>query len=107
MKKLQGTVMGLVVGCVLVTQGAWAESANPLISTQIDELFADWDSSTAPGIVAAVIQDGRIVYENAFGMADLERGVALSPRSALEIGSISKQFTAACVLHLVHPAARE
>jgi CubicO group peptidase (beta-lactamase class C family) len=100
MKKLQGTVMGLVVGCVLVTQGAWAESANPPISTQIDELFADWDSSTAPGIVAAVIQDGRIVYENAFGMADLERGVALSPRSALEIGSISKQFTAMCILLL-------
>jgi CubicO group peptidase (beta-lactamase class C family) len=101
MKKLYWSVVaGLVVGCMSLASGAGAETDSPSLSDQIDELFADWDSSTAPGIVAAVIEDGRIAYENAFGMADLERGVALSPRSALEIGSISKQFTAMCILLL-------
>lgn len=81
MKKLHLKVMaGLVVGCVFPAQGAGAESETPSLPAQIDELFADRNHSDAPGLVAAVIQDGRIVYENAFGMADLERGVALTPR---------------------------
>ena len=101
MKRLQRNVLAcLVIGCLFVTQGVAAESDTPSLSAQIDELFADRNNSAAPGVVAAVIQDGRIVYENAFGMADLERGVALTPRSVFEIGSVSKQFTAMCILLL-------
>ena len=101
MKRLHWNVLaGLVVGSVFLAQGAEAESATPTVSAQIDELFAERNNSAAPGLVAAVIQDGRIVYENAFGMADLERGVALTPRSVFEIGSVSKQFTAMCILLL-------
>ena len=33
-------------------------------------------------------------------MASLEHGVALSPRSVLDVGSISKQFTAMAILML-------
>jgi CubicO group peptidase (beta-lactamase class C family) len=33
-------------------------------------------------------------------MASLEHGVALSPRSVLDVGSISKQFTAMAILLL-------
>ncbi|MGB5401899.1 MAG: serine hydrolase domain-containing protein [Thermoanaerobaculia bacterium] len=105
MKRLHWKVLaGLVVGGVFLAQGAGAESETPSLSAQIDELFADRSHSDAPGLVAAVIQDGRIVYENAFGMADLERGVALTPRSVFEIGSISKQFTAMCILLLEQDA---
>jgi len=101
MNRLHWKVLaGLVVGCVFLAQGAGAESQTPSLRAQIDELFADRSHSDAPGLVAAVIQDGRIVYENAFGMADLERGVALTPRSVFEIGSVSKQFTAMCILLL-------
>jgi CubicO group peptidase (beta-lactamase class C family) len=63
-------------------------------------MFADWNRSDAPGVAIGVIQDGEIVYQKAFGMADLERRVALTPRSVFEIGSVSKQFTAMCVLLL-------
>ena len=101
MKRLRSRVWAcLAIGCVFLALGAGAEPATPTLSDQIDELFADRNNSAAPGVVAAVIQDGRIVYENAFGMADLERGVALTPRSVFEIGSVSKQFTAMCILLL-------
>ena len=101
MKRLRSRVLAcLAIGCVFLAQGAGAEPATPTLSDQIDELFADRNNSAAPGVVAAVIQDGRIVYENAFGMADLERGVALTPRSVFEIGSVSKQFTAMSILLL-------
>lgn len=80
--------------------GAAAAADTPGLAPRIDVLFADWNRSDAPGAAVAVVQNGRIVYENAFGMADLERGVALTPRSVFEIGSISKQFTAMCILLL-------
>jgi CubicO group peptidase (beta-lactamase class C family) len=99
---LSNIVAGLIVGCLFLTPGIAAESETPTISAQMDELFSDWDSSAAPGGVAAVIRDGRIVYEKAFGMADLERGVALTPHSVFEIGSVSKQFTAMSILLLEH-----
>ncbi len=79
--------------------------SEPTLGERVDELFAHWDRNDAPGAVVAVIRDGEIVYSNAFGMADLERDVPLSTDSAFEIGSVSKQFTAMCVLLLAHDGA--
>ncbi len=70
------------------------------LGSRVDELYADQHRSDAPGGVVAVIENGRIVHETAFGMADLERGVAITTDSVFEIGSISKQFTAMCILLL-------
>ena len=61
---------------------------------KVDALFAQWDTNHTPGCVLAVIRDGAIIYERAYGMADLERDVPLSPRSVFDIGSIGKQFAA-------------
>ena len=53
-----------------------------------------------PGCVLAIAQRGRIVLEQAFGHADLGRGVALTPRHRFRVASHSKSFTAAGVLKL-------
>jgi len=42
--------------------------------------------------------DGATVLSAAYGMADLERNVPLTPQSVLEAGSVSKQFTAGAIL---------
>jgi CubicO group peptidase (beta-lactamase class C family) len=41
-----------------------------------------------------------VLYRRGYGMASLEYGVPMSPRVVSEIGSVSKQFTAAAVLLL-------
>jgi CubicO group peptidase (beta-lactamase class C family) len=61
---------------------------------QVDALFARWNRPGRPGAVVAVIRDGKVVLGRSYGMADLERGVAMSPAAAFFIGSMSKQFTA-------------
>lgn len=94
------TLLALFAFTLLLSKGVLAESAASAIPAQIDEMFADWNRSDAPGVVVGVIQNGEIVYQNAFGMADLERRVTLTPRSVFEIGSVSKQFTARCILLL-------
>jgi len=65
-----------------------------------DSVFQRFDRTDSPGCALGVYQDGRIQYARGYGMASLEHGVALSPRSVLDVGSISKQFTAMAILML-------
>ncbi len=70
-------------------------------TAKVDKIFAAWDKTTSPGAALAVIQDGKIVYERGYGMAKLEDGIVNTPDKVFDIGSVSKQFTAACVAMLV------
>ena len=65
-----------------------------------DSVFQRFDRTDSPGCALGVYQDGKIQYARGYGMASLEHGVALSPRSVLDVGSISKQFTAMVMLIL-------
>jgi len=64
---------------------------------QVDEIFSAQDTSETPGCVAAASRDGDILFERAWGMANLELGVPLTPESVFYAGSVSKQFTDAAV----------
>ena len=70
------------------------------IESRIEALFADYDKSDSPGCVVGIIKDGEFVYQRGFGMANLEHGVPITPKSAFYIASTSKQFTAMVVLML-------
>jgi CubicO group peptidase (beta-lactamase class C family) len=80
--------------------GAAVRAATDEHAEEVDALFSEWDTTETPGAVVAVIQNGKIIYQNAYGMADLERNVLLSPNSLFDIASISKQFTAMSILLL-------
>jgi CubicO group peptidase (beta-lactamase class C family) len=67
---------------------------------KVDELFKQWDKPDTPGCAVAIIKDGKIVYKKGYGMADLEHDVPITPKTIFTPGSISKQFTAMCILLL-------
>jgi CubicO group peptidase (beta-lactamase class C family) len=54
----------------------------------------------APGCAAAVSLNGNVVFENAFGLADLEHNVPNTTQTIFESGSVAKQFTAAALVLL-------
>ncbi|MEP7299063.1 MAG: serine hydrolase domain-containing protein [Burkholderiales bacterium] len=56
--------------------------------------------SEQPGCAIAIAHKGKLVLEQAFGHADLELGIALTPRHRFRVASHSKSFTAAGVLKL-------
>jgi CubicO group peptidase (beta-lactamase class C family) len=58
-------------------------------------------SATAPGCAVGVSRPGQPAQFRANGLADLEHGVAITPETIFEAGSVSKQFTAAAMLTLV------
>jgi D-alanyl-D-alanine carboxypeptidase len=53
-----------------------------------------------PGASIAVVRNGRLVKAWGYGMASLELGTAASAATVYELGSNTKQFTAAAVLML-------
>src|SRR5258706_10999047 len=69
--------------------------------TDIDQAVTEILARTGtPSASVAVVKDGAIVYEHAYGNARLEPPVAATSRMRYSIGSISKQFTATAVLLL-------
>jgi CubicO group peptidase (beta-lactamase class C family) len=47
-----------------------------------------------------VVQDGRVSFVRAYGLRDVARKLPVAPDTLFEIGSITKQFTAASILQL-------
>ena len=58
-----------------------------------------------PAVQIAVSQGGQIIYSEAFGMTDKASATAATPRSVMQIASITKQFTAAAILRLAERGA--
>lgn len=72
---------------------AWAE--------EIDAVYAAFaDRVEAPGVVAGVVQDGRLAHLFARGVADLASGAPVTGDTAFRIASMTKQVTALTILML-------
>ena len=61
----------------------------------------EWIGRGIPGLALAVAVDGKIVYSEGFGYADLEQRVPVWPTTKFRIGSISKPLTAVGLMELV------
>jgi CubicO group peptidase (beta-lactamase class C family) len=59
------------------------------------------DSAQVPSLTVAVAKDGRIVWEEGFGFADLERRAPATPTTLYSMASISKPIAATGVMTLV------
>ncbi len=102
---LRGRAAVAAVALTLWGGRAFAQEAqlSPDLVARVDAIFARFDAEDAPGCAVGVVKDGELVLARAYGMADLEQGIALTPASIFELASESKHFTAAAVL----VAARE
>jgi CubicO group peptidase (beta-lactamase class C family) len=52
------------------------------------------------GLTVKIIRDGKTIKTAAYGLANVELNVPAKPETVFEIGSITKQFTAAAILML-------
>lgn len=68
--------------------------------SRVDSIFAEHDRTDGPGCAVGVYRAGELVLARGYGMASLEHGLPITTRTAFDIGSISKQFTALAALLL-------
>ncbi len=57
--------------------------------------------NSIPSVAIAAAQDGKIVWEEAFGWADWEKEIPATPNSMYALASITKSFTAVGIMKLV------
>ncbi|MFO7658375.1 MAG: serine hydrolase domain-containing protein [Bacteroidales bacterium] len=68
------------------------------LETKIDSLFAEYHNS--PGCAVGVYSKGEIIFKKGYGIANLDYDIKITPETVFDIGSVSKQFTAACIVLL-------
>ena len=93
MKKVISTLLILIL--ILSFQLA-AKSSTKKIDQILNNLF----EQDSPGGVALIVKDGKTIYRKAFGMANLELAVKMTPDFIFRVGSVTKQFTAAAIIQL-------
>jgi D-alanyl-D-alanine carboxypeptidase len=78
--------------------------AKSLDSARIKQIDADvgalLDRTKTPSAVIAIVLNDRIIYRKAYGFRDREHHLQADVDTFYEIGSITKQFTAAAILQL-------
>lgn len=78
-----------------------ATSIDPSLAKHIDaDVQAVLQHTDTPGATIAVIEDGNFVYRHAYGLRNQEQRLPVTVDTWFEIGSITKQFTAAAILQL-------
>ena len=78
-----------------------SEAERPSVAEKVQTIMAEWDRADSPGCAIAVVQEGKTVFKRGYGQANLDHGVPITSRTVFDIGSVSKQFTAAAIALLV------
>jgi serine beta-lactamase-like protein LACTB len=103
MRGLRVTSRGWVLAAALLGSATAVRAQAPADSAAIARArrLVRERLDSIPGISVAVARDGRIVWSEGFGWADLEQRVPVTPATEFRVGSISKSLTSAAVALLV------
>jgi len=71
-------------------------------ATQLDTIFSSLKSSTAPGAAVLVVRNGEPVFRRGYGVTDLRTLAPIDAQTNFRLASFTKQFTATCIMLLVH-----
>jgi len=94
--------IAILFSCFSVPHNVCAQATTGAadLTNRVDKVFQKWNRTDSPGCAMSVMKDGSIVYKHAYGMADLDHNVTLTPSSVFHVASMSKQFTAASIVLL-------
>jgi len=92
------TVLALAIlsPCLSLAEGA----PSPLVQQFDAVVAASMRDGIVPGLAAALIVDGKIVYTKGFGATSVGNAEPVTDRTRFGIGSVTKTLTAAAVLTL-------
>ncbi len=102
MSKYRQAFLGLLVLLFSAPAAVLAKEAVGVTDRAHDLMQAFFDAGDTPGLAVSVGMDGRIIWSEGFGYADVEQKVAVDPAHTLfRIGSVIKPMTAYAAAQLV------
>ncbi|TKC12059.1 beta-lactamase family protein [Pedobacter polaris] len=90
-------ILLIVISVLILFPTTYAQNSEAKTDSLISSVFKDKDG---PGAVFLISKNGKQIYRKAFGKANLELDVAMSPKNVFQLGSMTKQFTAIAILML-------
>ena len=79
---------------------AFAGPAPATTGERVDALVGEQVAATAPGCAVGVAQGGDILHARGYGLANLDHGIPTTADTVFDVGSVTKQFTAASIVLL-------
>jgi methyl acetate hydrolase len=99
-RKIVGIAVGIGIACGAAAGAARAQ--NPSAGAAIDAaLSAAVERKDVPGVVALITDRRRVLYQGAFGVADVSTGRALTADAVFRIASMTKPITSLAAMQLI------
>lgn len=95
-------VVLLVPAALARPSGALPAQPPAIDNAKFAAAVAKWESADAPGCAYGIVKDGRLIRMVGAGLANLEHSVQNTWQTNFDLGSTSKQFTAAVVALLAN-----
>jgi len=84
----------------LAERGAITNAPMPARDALVGALFSRVITNSGAGAAVLVAQNGKVLFQKGYGLADISAGTPITPQTKFRIGSITKQFTASAILKL-------
>lgn len=88
-KTLSIILLAFVIGCSTTK------------TAKVDQLFEAYNAKETPGAAIMIIKDGQPIFKKAYGLANLEANLPVETHTNFRLASVTKQFTAMCIMMLV------
>lgn len=100
--------ISVAVICLLFVYSAFAQSISVVENHEVAsniKLLESWikaqmDYRDLPGLSIGIVYDQELIYARGFGYRDLEKKKPATPQTIYRIASITKTFTATCLMQL-------
>src|SRR6056297_3789301 len=90
----------VIAGCG--RSGYEADYSETEFQQMLDQRIPGWmDRYEVPGVTLALVKNGETVWAGAYGLADVETQIQMTPKTVCRVESISKSVTARGVMKLV------
>ncbi|MDP1676370.1 MAG: serine hydrolase domain-containing protein [Bacteroidota bacterium] len=95
--RLTGFII-LIVCSIILSSCTATSTLSP--EQSIDNIMSDYNSPYVPGASVLVMKNDTIIFKKAYGSANLEESRAVTTATNFRLASITKEFTAMCILIL-------
>jgi CubicO group peptidase (beta-lactamase class C family) len=101
-----GLLALMILGCATPARApagshpASVAAREPRVAAFRQQLEADRTALRIPGMSAVIVEDGKVLWTEGFGYADVEHHVPATPDTLYHLASVTKTFTAILVLQL-------
>jgi CubicO group peptidase (beta-lactamase class C family) len=91
----------ILAALLVIAAGAQAQTSRAALVSRLDSLAgAPITEGRAAGIAVMIVKGNDTLLAKGYGKADVELNVPMPADAMFEIGSVTKQFTAAAILQL-------